>query len=100
MLAEDKLGREPVAIGIFVVEDNDAFPVTIVDHLQQSLERIVFPFLLFPTLELKKKFTCPFEFLHHSIPEYVERINSVKGEGETYNSCPVSCPNTYAPSFS
>lgn len=55
MLAEDELGGEPVAIGIFVVEDDDAFPVTIVDHLQQSLERIVFPFLLFPTLELKKK---------------------------------------------
>lgn len=29
MLAEGQLGGEPVVIGIFVVDDNDAFPITI-----------------------------------------------------------------------
>lgn len=47
MLAEDQLGGEPFVIGIFVVDDNDAFPITIVDHPRQSLESILF--LFFPS---------------------------------------------------
>lgn len=48
MLAEGQLGGEPVVIGIFVVDDNDAFPITIVGHTKQSLERILFLFFFFP----------------------------------------------------
>lgn len=47
MLAEGQLGREPIVIGIFVVDDNYAFPITIVGHTKLSLERILF-FFFFP----------------------------------------------------
>lgn len=30
VLAEDELGREPAVVDIFVVEDDNAFPITII----------------------------------------------------------------------
>lgn len=42
MLAEGQLRGEPVVIGIFVVDGNDAFPITIVGHTKQSLVTILF----------------------------------------------------------
>lgn len=48
--------------------------------------------------ETQKTFPLPSN-LRHLFQKYIERRRKKKGGG-TYNSCPVSSQNTYAPSFS
>lgn len=65
MLAENKLGGKPVIVDVFVVEDDDAFPITLIRHTQQSLERLIISFPLRPTLELGKNFPLPSDFIYY-----------------------------------
>lgn len=67
MLAEGQLGGEPVVIGIFVVDDNYAFPITIVGHTKQSLERILFLFFFSPLSNFKKTNFTPSTLAYSTI---------------------------------
>lgn len=38
VLPENELGGKPVVVDVFVVEDDDAFPIALIRHAQKSLE--------------------------------------------------------------
>ena len=49
VLAEDELGGEPAVVDVFVVEDDDAFPITIIYRPQHSLKSLLFLFFSLPS---------------------------------------------------
>lgn len=59
VLAEDELGGEPAVVDVFVVADDDAFPITIIYRRQYSLKSLLFSILLSPIPKPRKHFPLP-----------------------------------------